>query len=320
MELAMPPLHPKVPALLKHLNLRILDAIKWNVIAVAPADDPGTKPKWVLKFGDDPRKAKSVDYEIRILREVLPGIDQSEFERLVLPQYADDGTFEEVRWVKMDFVPGRQLVYEWSEINFKPEVLGGRGIEPQVAAMAVDMLRDLRSVDIESMPKAVRRFDFAAWLDDFRRDSGMLVGRGFMEEDTIDRALQLFTSKRVLRYEGSMFTNTDFYPRNFVIMPDGRHVSLVDWVGGVDPWEFVAMRAWLLMWGNPRWQIAYTKGIKEHFPVDVEEMRIGLLVGAFGQAYRWREMPEETVGFARTQMLAYFRQCLDLDYVNSLFS
>jgi hypothetical protein len=80
------------------------------------------------------------------------------------------------------------------------------------------------------------------------------------------------------------------------------------------------MRAWLLMWGSPRWQIEYARGIKNHFPVDIEEMRIGMLVGAFDLAYRWHEQPEESVGFARTQMLAYFRQCLDLAYVNSVFT
>jgi hypothetical protein len=115
-----------------------------------------------------------------------------------------------------------------------------------------------------------------------------------------------------------MFTNGDFYPRNFIILADGR-IGVTDWVGGVDPWEFVAMYTWLLMWGNPAWQSTYIAALKAHFPVDEHEMQIGLLVKSFDQVYRWREMPEEHVGFARTQMLTYFKQFLDVNNVRSIF-
>ncbi|MGH3554551.1 MAG: hypothetical protein ACRDT5_18590, partial [Mycobacterium sp.] len=96
-------------------------------------------------------------------------------------------------------------------------------------------------------------------------------------------------------------------------------IAVVDWVGGIDPWEFVAMHAWLLMWGNPAWQQVYIKEMQKHFPVDVNEIQIGLLVKSFDLVQRWRHLPEEQVGFARTQMIAYFHQCIDMDYVNQLF-
>lgn len=317
MEPALPPLHPLVPALMSHLGLRIVDAIKWNVIACTDVEGSGL-PKWIVKLGSEPRKNESLAYEIRVMREVLPTLDVAEFERLVLPEYVDDGVFEDVRWLRIRFISGRHLVYEWSELTDKTEILGGRSIEPDVAVAAIDVLRDLRSVDITSLPTFVRRFDFEKWIDEFRSKSGNLVGQGVMEQETVDTALALFTSKRAQRYEGSMFTNGDFYPRNFIMLPHGK-VGVTDWVGGVDPWEFVAMHAWILMWGNPKWQIEYMHGLKKHFPIDIEEMRIGLLVQSFGQAFRWRETAEERIGFARTQMLAYFRQCLDLDYVKALF-
>ncbi len=317
MEPALPPLHPLVPALMSHLGLRIVDAIKWNVIACT--DDEGNVPKWIIKLGSEPRKNESLAYEIRIMREVLPTLDTSEFERLVLPEYVDDGVFEEVRWLRIRYMEGRPLVYEWSELTDKTDILGGRAIETDVALAAIDVLRDLRSVDISSLPAFVRRFDFEKWINEFRTKSGVLVGQGVMEPETVESALALFTSKRVQRYEGSMFTNGDFYPRNFIMLPQGK-IGVTDWVGGVDPWEFVAMHAWILMWGNPKWQIEYTHALKKHFPIDVEEMRIGLLVRSFEQAYRWRESVEERIGFARTQMLAYFHQCLDLDYVKTLFN
>jgi len=319
MEPALPPLHPLIPSLMAHLGLRIVDAIKWNVIACTDETGPRSRPKWIVKVGSDARKHDSLTYETRILREVLPMFDQSQFERLVLPEYVDDGVFEDLRWVRIKYIHGQQLVYEWSELTAKPDILGGRGMDLKVAEMAIDVLRDLRTVDIEGLPSFVRRFDAGAWVDDFRNRSALLVNRGVMEQATVDQALELFSSKRALRYEGSMFTNGDFYPRNFVLLPKGK-VAVTDWVGGVDPWEFVAMRTWLLMWGNPKWQIEYLKSLRHHFPIDVEEMRTGLLIGSFEQAYRWREPSEETVGFARTQMLAYFRECLDLEYVKSLFS
>lgn len=318
MEPPLPPLHPRVPELLEHLHLRVVDAIKWNVLACTEADDPGTEPTLVLKFGSDRRKAESIAYEVRIMSEILPTIDQGLFERLVLPEYVNDGTHEGLHWMTMKYIKGEPLVYEWSEMTFKPDVLGGKGINLAVARSAVDVLRDLRLVDIGSLPKFVRRFDFGAWLDDFRLKSETLVTQGIMERATVENALKHFTSKSIQRYEGSMFTNGDFYPRNFIFLPEGK-IAVVDWVGGVDPWEFVAMYAWILMWGNAAWQGAYVDEIRKHFPVDYGEMQIGLLVKAFDQVYRWREQPEEYIGFARTQMLAYFHQALDLDYVREIF-
>ena len=319
MEPPLPPLHPRVPELLEHLNLRVVDAIKWNVLACTEADDKGSEPTIILKFGSDRRKAESIAYEVRVLSEVLPTIDQGGFERLVLPEYLNDGVHEGLRWMTMRHIKGERLVYEWSELTFKPDILGGKGINIAVARSAVDVLRDLRLVDIGSLPKFVRKFDFKEWLDGFHLKSETLVQQGIMEPSTVENALKHFSSREVERYQGTMFTNGDFYPRNFIFLPKGR-IAVVDWVGGIDPWEFVAMYAWLLMWGNPAWQQAYVGEIKKHFPVDIEEMQIGLLVKAFDQVYRWREQPEEYIGFARTQMLAYFHQCLDIEYVRKIFS
>lgn len=318
MEPPLPPLHPRVPGLLEHLQLRVVDAIKWNVLACTEADDTGSEPTLILKFGSDRRKAEGIAYEVRIMSEVLPTLDQGLFEHLVMPEYVNHGTHDGLHWMTMKYIKGEPLVYEWSELTFKPDILGGKQIDVAVARSAVDVLRDLRIVDIGALPKFVRRFDFAEWLQDFHLKSETLVTQGIMERSTVENALRHFSSRTVQRYEGSMFTNGDFYPRNFIFLPDGR-IAVVDWVGGVDPWEFVAMHAWLLMWGNPQWQQTYIEEIKKHFPVDHEEMQIGLLVKAFDQVYRWREQPEEYIGFARTQMLAYFHQCLDLDYVKKIF-
>lgn len=318
MEPPLPPLHPRVPELLTSLNLRLVDAVKWNLLACAEEGANPLIPTVVLKFGSDERKTESINYEVRIMREVLPSLDGDAFERLVLPEYLGDGLFEDVRWMKMRFVAGQPLIYRWSELTFKPEVLGGRGIDVAVADLAVDVLRDLRLVDIAVLPRFVRRFRFDEWLADFRFRSQKLVDQRLFDQATVDQGVRLFTAKAVSRYEGSMFTNGDFYPRNFILLPQGR-VAVTDWVGGVDPWEFVAMYMWLMMWGNEPWQKAYLAAIKKHFPVDVEEMQVGLLVKSFDQIYRWREMPEEHVGFARSQMLAYFRQFLDIAAVRALF-
>lgn len=319
MEPPLPPLHPKVPALLSQLDLRIVDAVKWNLLLCTKADDDSKEPTFVLKFGSDTRKSESIAYETRVMREVLPSIDASLFERLRLPELISDGETEGVRWMLMKHIKGDPLVYKWSEYAFKSDVLGGKGLDPMMSHAAVDVLRDLRLVDISTMPDYVRRFSFPEWLEAFKEKSDALVKFGLMDRATVDAALALFGDRRTERYEGSMFTNGDFYPRNFIMLDDGK-VAVVDWVGGIDPWEFVAMYAWLLMWGNPEWQAEYVREIKRHFPVDVKEMQIGMLIKSFDQVHRWRNEPEEYIGFARTQMLSYFRQTLDIDYVRSVFS
>lgn len=317
MEPPLPPLHPLVPELLEHLKLRLVDAVKWNVLTCVAADATDSQPAFIIKFGSDRRKAESIDYEARVMRDVLPSLDESMFERLALPEYLSDGVFEGVHWMKMRYVSGRHLVFEWSELNFKPAILGGRGLGAETAVMAVDVLRDLRLIEIGALPAFVRRFKFDDWLDSFRLKSETLITQGLFDRVTVEEALRLFMAKSVSRYEGSMFTNGDFYPRNFILLEDG-HIAVTDWVGGVDPWEFVAMYAWLLMWGNPEWQATYMAAIKAHFPIDEAELQIGLLVKAFEQVYRWREMPEEHVGFARTQMLAYFKQFLEIENVRRI--
>ena len=319
MEPALPPFHPRVPELLEHLKLRALDAIKWNLLACVPAGAESTEPTVVLKFGSEPRKTESIEYEIRIIRDVLPTVERDEFERLVLPEYLDDGQFEDIRWMTARFLPGRPLVHDWSESSRKPEIWGGRGIDVGTAALAVGVLRDLRSVDIRSLPAFVRRFDFARWLQEFGAKSETMIAKGFLERPAVAAAVNILTSAASRQYEGSMFTNGDFYPRNFILSENGK-ITVVDWVGGIDPWEFVAMYAWMMMWGNPQWQIAYLREIIEHFPLDVTEMRIGLLVRAFEQAYFWRDAAEDRIGPARNQMLAYFQEALDEDYLRDLFS
>jgi len=319
MELPLPPLHPRLPELLSHLGLRVVDVVKWNVLACAKLDEPGNVPTVVLKFGSNARKTASIAYETRIMTEVLPVIDQGMFEKLVLPEHIASGTHADLRYMLMKHIPGEPLVYDWSELTFKPEQLGGKNIDPATAIAAVSVFRDLRQVDITTMPKFVRRFSFVEWLDAFRIKSEALVTQGLMDRATVEAADKLFSSRSTSRYEGTMFTNGDFYPRNFIMLPHGK-IAVVDWVGGVDPWEFVSMYAWMLMWGNPAWQQAYLTETRKHFPVDHAEIQIGLLVKAFDQVHRWREMPEEHVGFARTQMLSYFHQGIDLDYVRHLFA
>lgn len=319
MEPALPPFHPKLPELLDRLQLRVVDAFKWNTLACAPTDQSDAEPTVVLKFGATPAKSELLDYEMRVLRDVLPSLDQELFERLTFPELVAHGVHEELRWMTTRFIKGRSLVHDWSEYSFKSALLGGKAIGTDTARIAVDVLRDLRSVDIRMLPAFVRRFDFVRWLEDFGLKSETLVAKGLAERRTVDAASRLFAKIGVRRYEGSMFTNGNFYPRNFIMLGDGK-VALVEWVGGVDPWEFVAMHAWLLMWGNPQWQIAYADQIKKHFPVDIAEMQTGLLVKSFELAYRWRDLPEENVGLARSQMLAYFHECLDEDYVRDLFS
>ncbi|MFH2062737.1 MAG: hypothetical protein ABIJ46_01125 [bacterium] len=318
MELPLPPLHPKIPSLLEHLGLRIVDAVKWNLLLCVRTEDSGSVPTHVLKFGVDHRKTESIDYEMRIMREVLPTLDREAFSRLVVPELLGSGEHDGLHWLETQYIAGRPLIHEWSELNHKPEVLGGKGLDPDVASLSIDVLRDLRQVDIGTLPEFVRRFDFGQWFEEFGRRASDLVRLGWLAQPDVDAAAALFVQAPVERYQGSMFTNGDFYPRNFILLPEGR-VAVVDWVGGVDPWEFVAVHAWLMMWGNPDWQARYVAAIREHFPVDLGALQVGLLVRSFEMLWRWKDDPEVDVGSARAQMAESFRHSLDPEYVRQVF-
>lgn len=319
MEPALPPIHPEVPELVKNLGLHIIEPLKWNVLLCRKQTADPKEPLLVLKIGSDPRKAASIKYEVRIIRDVLPQFDEQFFERLVIPEYVSDGRFGELDWVLTKYIKGEPLLFEWSEKSYKPEILGGKKIGLHVAKYAVDVLRDLRLVDMESIPDFVRRFNFGDWLDGFRTQSRELVDRRIWSQETVDRALGHFQSVGTERYEGNMFTNGDFYPRNFILLPKGR-IAVADWVGGVDPWEFVAMKAWTMMWGNPGWQTAFVQELKKHFPIDVSEMKVGILVKCHDQIYSWREKSEDAIGLARAQLLSYFTSALDDEFVKKIFA
>ena len=319
MEPALPPIHPQVPELVKSLDLQIIEPLKWNVLLCRKSGSTEDRALLVLKIGSDPRKAASIKYETLIIRDVLPQFDEKFFERLVIPEYVSDGHFGDLDWVLTRYIKGEPLLFEWSEKSYKTDILGGRKIDLKVAKYAVDVLRDLRLVDMESIPDFVRRFSFDKWLDDFRAQSRELVERRICGQDIIDRALEHLQSQATGRYEGNMFTNGDFYPRNFIMLPKGR-IAVADWVGGVDPWEFVAMKAWIMMWGNPDWQIAFVRELKKHFPIDVTEMQVGILVKCHDQIYAWREKSEDAIGLARSQMLSYFRSALDDELVKKIFA
>jgi len=319
MEPALPPIHPQVPELLKSLGLQIIEPLKWNVLLCRRSEAAKDGPLLILKFGSDPRKAASIKYEVRIIRDVLPQFDEQYFERLVIPEYVSDGHFGELDWVLTKYIKGEPLLFEWSEKTYKSDILGGKRIGVHVAKYAVDVLRDLRLVDMESIPDFVRRFDFGQWLEQFRVQSQELVDLRIWSQETVGRALELFQSLGTDRYQGNMFTNGDFYPRNFILLPKGR-IAVADWVGGVDPWEFVAMKAWIMMWGNPAWQIAFVKDVKKHFPVDVDEMQVGILVKSHDQIYAWREKSEDAIGIARSQLLSYFTNSLDNNFVQQIFA
>ena len=319
MEPALPPIHPQVPELLKSLGLQLIEPLKWNVLLCRRSDASKDGSLLILKLGSDPRKAASIKYEVKIIRDVLPQFDEQYFERLVIPEYVSDGHFGDLDWVLTKYIKGEPLLFEWSEKSYKTEILGGKKIGLHVAKYAVDVLRDLRLVDMESIPDFVHRFDFGEWLEKFRVQSQELVELRIWGQETVDRALELFQSLGTDRYQGNMFTNGDFYPRNFILLPKGR-IAVADWVGGVDPWEFVAMKAWIMMWGNPAWQAAFVEDVKKHFPVDVDEMQIGILVKSHDQIYAWRDKSEDAIGVARSQMLAYFTNSLDNNYVQQIFA
>ena len=154
MDVPQSPLHPEIPALLAKLDLRLVEVIKWNVYTCSPAQETGPATL-VLKIGTDPRKAESLAYEIKIIREVLPASDARLFERLVLPEYVNDGMHGELRWLLTRHIEGEPLMYKWSELSIKPELLGGKAVDVASAAAAVDVLRDLRVMDIGAMPPFV---------------------------------------------------------------------------------------------------------------------------------------------------------------------
>ncbi len=319
MEPALPPIHPQVPELLNNLGLQIIEPLKWNVLLCRRQGASAKEPLLILKFGSDPRKAASIQYEVRIIRDVLPQFDEKFFERLVIPEYVSDGKFGELDWVLTKYIKGEPLLFEWSEKTYKSDILGGKKIGLHVAKYAVDILRDLRLVDMESIPEFVRRFSFDSWLGNFRVQAQELVDRRIWSQELVDRALEHFQAAATERYEGNMFTNGDFYPRNFILLPKGR-IAVADWVGGVDPWAFVAMKAWIMMWGNSGWQVAFIQELKRHFPIDTSEMQAGILVKCHDQIYAWREKSEDAVGLARTQLLSYFSNALDEQFVKDIFA
>lgn len=100
--------------------------------------------------------------------------------------------------------------------------------------------------------------------------------------------------RNVLRFRQRskmIFNNGDFYPCNFIRLPDGKLV-LIDWETwnphspfyNIDHPENVAAVPFVHMWSNPRWRKAYVRELNRYFSFTEKGFKKGVVMKALALA------------------------------------
>lgn len=237
-----------------------------------------------------------------------------QFKRLELPiPIRIDGAHQQIT---LPFYEGQKLVNLWHESD------GGSRMDLQIAPEAAEVIADLAKVDLADVIPGLRshglhraEFDHSNWLGTVVPRLGELVRKEIIHPSEakpfIDLVSQPWTSRKI-------FTNGDFYPRNFIPQPDGK-IALVDWdprIGDnrlfiVDHLESVVAFMFIHMWGNRRWQVHFMKHVSATFKISPEDLQRSLLFRSFEQAYYWRgERPQLLY-----PQISILRDALSIDHV-----
>jgi|SRR5450759_633747 len=260
-----------------------------------------------------PTQARSTE-EFLVCTELLPALRQrynTAFALLEIPEVlrserrpGEHGT------VYFQDYDGEKYDGRWKEEN------GGGTIGTELSSEMVQILRDLRTVDVDwllsahPIGKSVRQsaFDLQGWLLSFqqRKAPGLRTG---ISDNELTEAEEFIRGG--FQLEERIFGNGDFYPRNLIKLP--AKMVLVDWqywpgyrACFVDYLANAAAFAYIHMWGNSLWQKEFVRRLIETLDVKLDDLRKAILIKSFEQAIFWQQCAPQYV----PSQVKHFRMAL----------
>ena len=246
-----------------------------------------------------------------MLAKVLPAIEKQDlpFQVLQFPKLAFVVRKNDKDLIFIKQIEGSNFNDKWDEAsNFG---YGGKGIKPDFTARVVDLLVDLSLINTSFLETfGLLTFDFDRWKkQNLPFLTEILVKRKLIDQEYIDRAVDILSRDDIFKNSRMILTNGDFYPRNLIELPSGK-IALVDWEGRQDyafldqeessKQEVIDQRNafvnfvenhiaffYIHMWGNPDFQKKFIHSASQRFNLTEEKLQAAILIKSLEQALIW---------------------------------
>ena len=244
---------------------------------------------------------KASGLEETMYSEILPAIriQNHAFETLQLPEchkiIEKNSNNEKCSYLILKYYSGENFNLKWDESL--PEGFGGRGVEIEMVEKSIKVLRDFTHIDIPRLSEFnLPSFNFQKWLIDiFPEITKELVEANVLTNNQVKRTKKIFDNPNCFKHSQPIVTNGDFYPRNFIQLPNGKIVVL-DWEIRTDqtyrnaPINYLENHLAFLyvhMWGNNRFQRELLKAARDTFHLSDDNLQAAIILKSLEQAKLW---------------------------------
>lgn len=216
-----------------------------------------TNKKFILKG------VKEDDLEIVVYIEHLPKI-KNVFKTLVLPEGVAAFNTKEYVYILIPYYEGGHFDFNTSDISLADDL--------------VNLVSDLITIDVDSVLKDGKKFDFNGFEKNFWQYISKAVSLGLIKDVDAQRIKSECAKVLAQGKENQkmIVSNGDFNPRNVIRLSDGKLV-LIDWNGITSPLEHMLTYPWLLNWQNPEWQKKFASNFETKLPIDKSRLRMHLM-------------------------------------------
>lgn len=266
------------------------------------------------------KKARGKEAQVYLLlRNKLANLYNKKMRLLKLPRpiYVDTKT----GWIILPYYEGRKYNQIWEEEN-----KGGALMGLELSRELAHVLCEFTKVETKAVVNFCKKhqiekfkFDFEDWYKLFNQNIEKFKQAGLLSDYEIIKAKGILKSD--FQNSRMIFSNGDFYPRNFIRTKD--KLIALDWqtwdknyrVCLIDYWENVLAFGYIHMWANNPWQAEYLKEIQKYFKLEKDNFQKALLIKSFEQALFWFHKPD-----LQEDQLFIFRNALDKEYIEYLIN
>ena len=286
------------------------------------------------------------DIEEKIFSQALPEIEgmNLDFKTLLLPEHLkvvtknveSEENKEFRKFILINYYDGTNFNKKWNEAL--PDSYGGRGVDLSINDKVAGLLEDFSLIDINLLNNLdLLTFDLRKWIaKNLPFKAEKLIKKRIITKDQADKARSILESKEVFQGSKMIFTNGDFYPRNFIELSNGR-IVVIDWEGREDyrvsvefdgiVEDMVGQRNAFInylenhasfffvhMWGNYKVQRSFLKLAAEKFDLSIINLQAALIIKSLEQALHFLPWSE----YLAVRQAEIFVNSLEKEYVEDL--
>lgn len=224
---------------------------------------------------------------------VFPAVkaQKQSFELLELPQLHKSVS----PYLILNYYDGQNFNSVWNESL--PDGLGGRGLSLDMIGSFIRLLGDFSKINTDSLSRfKLPTFDYQIWLETiFPKIAEKLLNARVLSKSHVEKTTEILNQPNLFKKSKLAFTNGDFYPRNFIQLPNGK-IVVVDWEIRTDqpyrnaPINYLENHLAFLyvhMWGNNKFQRELLKVARNTFNLSDDNLQAAIILKSLEQAKLW---------------------------------